>query len=61
MSDQVDPEYVSLLKVLNEVNIQIDSANNTIQKCYKNLEDFKNLRNKILNTISKYYPDSSRN
>jgi hypothetical protein len=61
MSDQVDPGYVSLLKVLNEVNIQIDSANNTIQKCYKNLEDFKNLRNKILNTISKYYPDSSRN
>jgi hypothetical protein len=61
MSDQVDPEYVSLLKVLNEVNIQIDSANSTIQKCYNNLEDFKNLRNKILNTISKYYPDSSRN
>jgi hypothetical protein len=61
MTNQVDPEFMRLLKMLNEVTINIDNAEKLIEDSYHNLQRFKNLRDKVLNLLNEHYPESSRN
>lgn len=61
MNDHIHPEFIRLIKILNETVIKIDDAEKLIARVQDTLQGFKNLRDEVLTKINKQFPESSRN
>lgn len=61
MNDQIDPHFLRLLGVLNQATLQVEEAEKLLLEAQDNLQSFKDIRDKTLSMLNKYYPESSRN
>lgn len=61
MNDQIDPQFLRLLRVLNQATLQVEEAQKLLAEAQDNLQSFKDIRDKTLSMLNKYYPESSRN
>lgn len=61
MNDQIDPHFLRLLGVLNQATLQVEEAEKLLAEAQDNLQSFKDIRDKTLSMLNKYYPESSRN
>lgn len=61
MKDQIDPQFLRLLRVLNQATIKVADTEKLLEDVQANLQNFKDIRDKILRTLNEFYPESSKN